>query len=455
MKTICIIGGGFSGTITAIHLLQKSNAVRVKLINHKYPLVKGVAYSTARKEHLLNVPAGKMSAFASMPSHFTDWVMSKPGYREFHSGTIDRSFLPRMLYGNYLEEISREHLVNERLEIITSKAVGVEFTNGKYRITTEDDHTIESDYLVLATGNFQPAPPRLQDPSALSSPGYFSNPWTNDFIEKLDPEEDVLLIGSGLTMVDYVLTLVAAGFRGKIYSVSPRGYLPEGHTDKVAVYPDFLEEIKDKSLQSVFHSIIAHVQTATKQNIPWQAVIDSVRPHAKTIWLGLSRRDKQQFISHVRHIWGVARHRLPVDANNKIRELLQSGQLEVIGGRLQAVNSIHDCFEASIKLRKAQNIRTLKVSKIVNCTGPQINFSELNEALIKSLLRHGLIFPDDLKMGIKAGPAGNVVNSSGETVPNLYAVGSLLRGVLWETTAVPELRINTENVAAQIIGSID
>ncbi|MCW3071765.1 MAG: hypothetical protein JWO44_1655 [Bacteroidetes bacterium] len=455
MKTICIIGGGFSGTVTAIHLLQKSSDVRVKLINHTYPLVKGVAYSTGRMEHLLNVPAGKMSAFASLPDHFTDWVTAKPEYKQFHFPTIRHSFLPRMIYGKYLEELSAEHLKNERLEIIRSKAVDVKSANGKYVIITENDHRIESDFLVLATGNFQPAPPKLKDPSALSSPNYFSNPWTNDFIEKLKPDESVLLIGSGLTMVDYVLTLVAEGFRGKIYSVSPRGYLPEGHSEQVTAYPDFLEEIKGKGLQSVFSSIISHVQKAAEKNIPWQSVIDSVRPHAKTVWMGLSRKDKQQFISHVRHIWGVARHRLPLDAHKKIRELMQSGQLEVIGGRLQALNSINDSFEAFIKLRRVQDVKTLAVSKIVNCTGPQINFNELNEALVKSLLQQDLISADELKMGIRALPSGNALNSKAEPVPRLYALGSLLRGLMWETTAVPDLRVNAENVAAQIIGSID
>ena len=455
MKTICIIGGGFSGTITAIHLLQKSSAVSVKLINHNYPLVKGVAYSTLRREHLLNVPAGKMSAFAADPAHFSNWVLSKPEYSDFHSPSIAHAFLPRMIYGKYLDELSALHLKNERLEIISSKAVDVKFSNGKYNVTTENGHSTESDFLVLATGNFQPAPPKLQNPAALSSDNYFSNPWTNNFLERLQPDDSVLLIGSGLTMVDYVLSMTAAGFKGKIYSVSPRGYLPEGHTEQVAVYPDFLEEIKGKSLQHVFTSIIAHVQKAMEQNIPWQAVIDSVRPHAKTVWMGFSRKDKQQFISHVRHIWGVARHRLPVDAHKKIRELMQAGQLEVIGGRLQALSGMNNYFEAAIKLRKAQDVRTIHVSKIVNCTGPQINFNELNEPLVKSLLRQDLIAADELKMGIRALPSGNALNSKAEPVPRLYAVGSLLRGLMWETTAVPDLRVNAENVAAQIIGSID
>lgn len=454
MKTVCIIGGGFCGTMTAIHLLQKSDSITVRIISQGQPLAKGVAYSTNRMEHLLNVPAGKMSAFADIPSHFTDWLKNSV-YQDALPENLSQSFLPRFFYGKYLEDLTKDFLKNERLGIISSRAVGVQLSGGKYQVATEGKTIVEADYLVLAPGNYLPAAPKID---GLTSPGddrYFPDPWSTDFLEKIRKEENILLVGSGLTMVDCVLSLQVNGFKGTIYSVSPRGYLPEQHAEQVISYPDFYNELKGKNLQEIFKTIRLHLLKAKEKNIPWQSVIDGVRPYTKEIWAALSQKDKQQFISHLRHIWGVARHRLPLNTHAEIRSLLESGQLKVIGGRLQSISSQQDFAEAVIKSRGSQERCTLKISAIVNCTGPQINYNEVNDPLIKSLLRNNLICGDDLKMGIKASLSGNVLNAEEKPVPNVYAVGSLLRGLLWETTAVPELRENAENVAGQIIGSIN
>jgi uncharacterized NAD(P)/FAD-binding protein YdhS len=455
MKTICIIGGGFSGSITAVQLLKKNKDVRIELVNAGNPLLTGVAYSTVQEEHLLNVPAGKMSASPDQPNGFTDWILSKPAYKELVSGNLHQAFLPRMIYGHYLNETLKVLIEDERIKITDSKAVDLQYLNNKYIVSLKDNTSIEAEYIVLAMGNYLPAAPKINNSSVLNNEHYYANPWNDSYLKGIKDTDSFLMIGSGLTMIDCMLDLIAADFKGKIYAVSPRGYLPEAHMPMEADYPDFSDELKEKNLKEIFKSIRMHVRNAQKKNIPWQSVIDKVRPHAREIWLSLSQKDKQQFISHVRHIWGVARHRLPLEVHKKMKTLLAKGQLEVMGGRLVSIENINKEFHVFVKHRKNAESKTLAVSRIINCTGPQINYKEVNDEFVKNLLSRDLIAADDLKMGIKALPGGQVLSKEGRSVKNMYAVGSLLRGVLWETTSVPDLKINAENVAEQISRSID
>ena len=454
MKTVCIIGGGFSGSLTAIQLLAISNNVQVKLLNDGHPLIRGIAYSTAADEHLLNVPAGRMSAFPDQPAHFTAWLRSKPEYRSYITETLDTEFIPRMMYGAYLQELMNAHSTNERLEIIAAKAISVDEKNEGYQITLNTGQTISANALVLAMGNFLPAAPKIVNRAVFEHVRYFKSPWNNAYLKDLSDDETVLLIGTGLTMVDCVLSLKKIKFKGKIIAVSPRGYIPASHA-KAAVYSDFYTEIKDEPLLEIFKAVRKHLKTAANAGLPWQLVIDSIRPYAQAIWTGLSKKEKQQFTSHLRHIWGVARHRLPENIFNTIMDAVKSGQLQVIGGRIAAMDEAGTSFRVSIKPRKEQSLQPLGVSRIVNCTGPQINYAELNDPFVKSLLSNSLIYPDALKMGIAAAQNGQVLNGEGNPVKNVYALGSLLRGVLWETTAVPEIRRQAENVARQISESMN
>ncbi|HEX8517673.1 MAG TPA: FAD/NAD(P)-binding protein [Bacteroidia bacterium] len=455
MKTVCIIGGGVSGSLTAVQLLKKSEKVKVILINSGNPLLTGVAYSTQRAEHLLNVPAGKMSVYPDKPDHFIEWLKSLPEFEKSSDADLKHSFLPRMIYGSYLGDVLNKFMKDDRITVVESKAEAAGRSENKYVIRLEAGSSIEADVLVLAMGNFLPAAPKLKDCSAFSNQHFYANPWSDAFLENLSGSSSVLLIGGGLTMIDCVLSLVNTNFNGQIYAVSPRGYLPEGHLEKPSSYPDFFNEYKNRDLLTIFKSIRKHIAEAKKNTIPWQAVIDSVRPHAKEIWLHFSGDDKQRFITHLRHVWGVARHRLPTGVHRKMKQLISDGRLIVMDGRIREISETENGFHVGIKRRRQSNSEYLKVSRIVNCTGPQINYKELDEAFVKSLIAENIICPDEHKMGINASPGGRVLDNKGGVVKNVYAVGSMLRKVLWETTAVPELRENAENVAQQIIESID
>ena len=78
MKSIIgIIGGGFSGCMLAHHLLEKTEDLQVVIFNKSSRIGPGLAYEPQSSNMLLNVKAGKMSAFPSIPADFVDWLMEQ------------------------------------------------------------------------------------------------------------------------------------------------------------------------------------------------------------------------------------------------------------------------------------------------------------------------------------------------------------------------------------------
>ena len=75
---VAIIGAGFSGAMLAVHLMEEAEPASVALIEKTRTFGPGLAYGAVAPEHLLNVPAGKMSAFPDRPDHFLEWVRSHP-----------------------------------------------------------------------------------------------------------------------------------------------------------------------------------------------------------------------------------------------------------------------------------------------------------------------------------------------------------------------------------------
>ncbi len=445
MKTIIIIGGGLSGILSAMQLLDIRKDILVKIINASHPIALGVAYSTNDPDHLLNVPAGKMSLFPNLPDHFTDWLISK----NYRSNDLANEFIPRNVFGNYITEVFNSYKNNKQLEIIDAEATDVEKQTNKYSVFLSNGKTIAGEKIILAFGNFLPSNPKSKSTSYFNTANYFQDPWNPAYLKNIYKENSILLIGTGLTMVDCVLSILKTGFSGRIYVVSPRGYTPAPH-GKSDNYPDFYKELIGRSLLEIFQTVRFHVKKAEKANISWRAVIDALRPHVQKIWIALNTKEKQQFISHIRHIWGIARHRLPVSTFNEIVKLKEKGQLEIIGGRITTIEEKKDNASISILLRKKSITRELIVSRIINCTGPQINYKELKNELVINLLRKKMILSDELNMGIKTEISGKIIQNSQDVSSDFYAIGNLLRGVLWETTALPEIRNQAALIAQQI-----
>ncbi|MCA1640132.1 MAG: FAD/NAD(P)-binding protein, partial [Acidobacteria bacterium] len=311
MKKFTIIGSGATGTLLAVNLIKNAGnkPFEINLVEKNERIGRGVAYSAAQDFHLLNVPANKMGAFPDDIEHFYKWLTAKD-YDFFAS-----DFVPRKFYGEYLRETFCEALKNKNpnvsVNLIDDEAVDILVDETQAQVILNSGEILYSDKIILAFGNFPPPHPKSENQSFTKSEKYFQNPWSAEILYKIEPRDDVFVIGTGLTAIDTALTLHHKQHRGKIFLFSTRGLLPSVH-ELGYIYPSFEEELKTKTrITDLLKIVRQHIKKAEKQNSNWRAVIDSLRPHTQAIWLSLPVAEKRYFMQHLSRYWNVARHRMP------------------------------------------------------------------------------------------------------------------------------------------------
>lgn len=454
-QSIAIIGGGFCGFMTAYHLIKSnSHPLSVTLINSGYKEGRGVAYGTSSEKFLLNVPAAKMSALPSKADHFLNWLHLRHPYSLIDKDILGKMFVPRYEFGTYLgelfDEIKQDAGIHQ-LECITDYAEDILPVDNHYAVLCKSGKKIHADYVVLATGNETPRNPSIEDPTFYSSPRYFNNPWNEDSFRTINPGDDVLIIGNGLTMVDTVLGLHEYECKGTIYSISPHGFNILPHRHQGLIYTRLLEEIKEPiTLSSLFKLFNKHVSILRHFGLSAEPVVDSIRPLSQEIWKKLNNNDKKRFLSHIRHLWGVARHRLPLHIYDFIQNLRIQNKLIVKKGTLKSITETDEGIIVSFSHGR-ESIQQIKVGRVINCTGPSLDISKSRSTFIRNLCNSGMIKPDELHLGIDTDTSGNVISKDGKINSRIFTLGGNLRGLLWESTAVPELRIQAENLSAMLL----
>ncbi len=466
--TIAIVGGGFSGTLVAVHLLKTATQpLTIKLIERREQIGQGIAYSTATTCHLLNVSAGNMSAFPKDGGHFLRWLYHN--YRElapFLPLEISAStFIPRKVYGLYIQSILEDAQATAptevKLERAIAEVVAVEKlsppdpNSSEIKLSLSNHQTITTNKVVLALGNSPTAPPQTQPLD------YARNAWSADALASLDRDAPVLLIGTGLTMVDMVLSLHERQHRGKIYAISRRGLSPQRH-QPTKPYPAFLTpESAPKTVLGLFKQLRSEVKIAASQGYDWRSVIDSLRPLTQKLWQLLPLEEQLRFLRHVSPYWDVHRHRIASQVAEVIDELLNSGQLTIAAGRIQGYEQTPQGVEVTIQPRqnKSQNQDyqvnyVLAVHRVVNCTGIAVNYGRSTHPLVESLRSQGLISPNALGLGIDTEANGAIVDKTGKASPDFYTIGTPRKGDLWETIAVPELRSQAQALAETLLRSL-
>jgi uncharacterized NAD(P)/FAD-binding protein YdhS len=425
---VAIVGGGASGALQALHLLR-AGADRVALIEREREPGRGVAYSTRRPEHLLNVPARRMSAFPDDPGHFTRWF-------EARGGGADQ-FAPRMVYGDYLVELLAA--AADRIDTVRGEAVAID-PDGSVRLA--DGAPIRADAAVLASGNFKPATPRGIDPDALGTL-WVDDPWAGDFASGLGRGDTILLLGTGLTAVDAALTLDAAGFQGRIFAVSRRGLAPRGHAEREAM------TAPDEDLPSNCVALLRRVR-ARSEEIGWRSAVHELRSVTQAIWAAADDTERRRFLRHLRPWWDVHRHKLAPAVHAKIEEMQAAARLVVGGARLVSAKAADGQALVRLRGRGADTVETLRAARIVNCTGPEVDIVRSGEPLLASLLGAGRIRPDPLRIGIDVDLDCRTLDVRGQVSDSLYAIGPITRGAFWESVAVPDIRVQAQRVAERI-----
>jgi len=455
--TFAIVGGGLSGALVAVHLLRLADpGTRIILIERRPPVGRGVAYGTDCFQHLLNVPAERMSAFADQPEHFLQWARERGPDFGWTGAVTGSDFLPRQLFGHYVTDTLMKAVVaapaGVSLESVAGEAIDIAEDAGGARVLLAGGAEFHVRAVVLALGNLPGEYPIQRPLRFYRGPRYVHVPWVPGLMANIAPDDDVLVVGAGLTAVDIIVQLSQLGHRGTIHALSRRGLRPLSHYFGREEYPAFLTgEPLPPTVLALLRRLRAEIRCAGAEGIDWRAVVDAIRPQSQAIWLGWTLAERRRFLRHVRPFWEVHRHRLAPATAAIVERLAAAGRVRFIAGRLDALRDELTCAEAVYRLRGSERMQTLRVAKVINCTGPRTDYSKYQHPLLINLLARGLIDHDPLALGLNARPSGEVLRYRGGPTGWLFTLGAPLKGVLWESTAVPEIRLHAANVAASMI----
>ncbi|MBI5294226.1 MAG: FAD/NAD(P)-binding protein [Chloroflexi bacterium] len=429
---VAVVGVGASGTLVAAQFKRLAPHGRLALIGNSPRPARGVAYDTPYHANLLNVPAGNMSAFPDDMGHFVNWLKQHlPGG---HAGT----FAPRLLYGDYLTDIFDETVRDsETFDYVSDTVVGVTSQFDHWSVHMKSGHSIKAMSVVLAFGNLL-VPSDPIDFNAVAD-RYWRNPWAADVTTGLDADAPILLVGTGLTMVDVALSLREVGHRGPIHAISRHGRLYQQHKPYQArPLPTLPADFQ--SPLGALRWIRREGQSAEKYNSDWRAVIDSLRPHTAAIWRGWTVSQRKSFLRHARNLWDIHRHRMAPEIAAQLSALMADNTLTIHRGRLASASPKETGVQVTWHESDTEILRKLDVVRIVNCTGPSRDYSQIQSPLISKLRSAGTLVADKLRLGFETDLAGRFVDANGHPVQGLFTLGPVRIPGLWESIAIPEIR---------------
>ncbi|MFG2004087.1 FAD/NAD(P)-binding protein [Spirillospora sp. NPDC048911] len=434
-RVVAIVGGGASAALTAAHLLLRGERVppRVVVFDRDGRHGLGQAYATGDPRHLLNAPAARMSALADDPDHLVRWARA----RGLEVGAAD--FLPRGLYGRYLRDLLAEASSRHPGKLVEVTATVSGLAEGReraWRVHASNGTSLDADAVVLATGNRAPT----AWPWAPDDPRYVADPWRPGALDGMSGGP-VLIVGTGLTMIDVATTLAARATDTIVYAASRHGLLPRVHrspSPPAAVISPPSGELAVTDLLHLFTAALA------RNDGEWRSVVDGLRPHVPDLWGRLRLSERQRFLSVYARQWEIHRHRIPPATAARIDDLRATGRLRVLRGLVDTVTPARHGLRATLTADGAA--RELDVAWIINSTGPAAD--PRTEPLLRGLLDSGLVTTDPLRLGLAADGCGCALDESGLTRPGLFTLGPTLRGLRYETTAIPEIREQASHLAS-------
>ena len=442
---LAIVGDGAAAALTAIHALHLAKAgQRIALIGPATPGL-GIAYATSDLAHRLNVPAGRMSAMPAQPGDFVDFLRSEGLADDGDGDLLAERFVPRAWYGRYLGQRLQQAMAASPAQLVRfiHRVVAIDGAAGARQLQLDEGGALQAACVVLAVGNaLRPLPLATQIP-----PLQQVQAWDVPALRAIDPAASVLVVGTGLSMVDVLLSLQGNGHHGPVQLVSRHGLLPLGHAAHLSWAVDG-EALLGMPLRARMRWLRTQAATAQAAGLPWQVVFDAIRPLGRELWTSLSPADQARFLRHAVRLWDVHRHRIAPDLTALIAAGLDDGRWQLQAGGMGSVMAAGD---GRLHVHLASG-PAVTVDVVVNATGLQVRTAAMDDPLLRQLLDSGLAAVGTHGLGLAVacdnGGAARLLDGSGQPQPDLLLVGSLRMGAEWETIAIPELRAQAAASAA-------
>jgi uncharacterized NAD(P)/FAD-binding protein YdhS len=432
-RHVAIVGGGATGALLTAHFLQRDAKVRVTLIEQRDALGRGIAYGSRNPLHLMNTRSRDMSAFQDDPDHFLRWLAWESGISSDRDGFVDRE-----TYGRYLAGLIPTE--SPSLRCCRGEVVAAARTPDGALLRLADGQSLEADIVVLATGH---ALPRASAGSALSQP------WS-DLPCGLD-DGPVLLVGTGLTMVDQALSLLACDVRFPIIALSRRGVLPQVHAAGRPLPID--SETLPDSAAELARVIRAMVRAHMVEGGDWRAVVDGLRPHLRSLWLRMPLAARSSFVRHGAAWWDLHRHRMPPSSAKSLAEAAATGRLVFWRGCFVSARRA-PAGDVLVTWRDREGrMRVDAFARAVDCRGIRRDPETHATPLIRRLLDSGAARIDPLRLGLDVAPDCRLRAANGSPQSWIYAAGPASRAAFWEITAIPDIRAQVSELVASLLAT--
>ena len=442
-RTVAVIGAGFSGTLAAINLRHSLPAdFSVHLFERSGRFARGPAYAGDSAAHLLNVRSANMSGLPDDPGHFDRWLdtLDPARLREVSTGEAGR-FATRRLYGRYLRALLYEEMLQSggRVLLCADEVQSLRPRQGGWELGCASGRAVPAAAVVIAAGNL---------PSGTVEHGVvFHDPWRPDAVAGLRPGEPVLIVGTGLSMVDLALAMRAQGFAGPIIALSRRGLVPQRHRPAGSARP-WQNGAQIHSLVTLLRRVRAATADAEATGADWRAVIDGMRPVTARLWCELPVAERERFLRHLRPFWDVHRHRMAPAVADRFDRLVRDGMLEVRAGRVRGIDVEGRGARVAVRWRGRDASETIAVQRVIYATGT--GAGSMQSALLHSLRQAGLAQSDAHGLGLAADAGLRVLAPDGMALPGVWALGPIVRGVFWECTAVPDIRLQARQIGQDV-----
>jgi uncharacterized NAD(P)/FAD-binding protein YdhS len=456
VTTIVIVGGGFSGVAVAIRILRSAGAsdVTVVVIDKSQRFGRGVAYATTSPFHLLNAPAGSMSAFEELPTDFVDFC------KRFDPSVTGASYVSRCLYGEYMEVRLEEAEQASDVRLLrvhgVVKSVSDSSADTCACVRLTDGRKFLADYVILAIGD---APQRGPFPASSCDEvrtAYVENPWQQHGAGRIDGGVS-LVLGAGLTAVDIAIDLVKERGARNVVLLSRRGLKPHTQVDMPSTRRDVTSLLPPGILQDglvgKLRAVRAFARAHQMAESDWRTAVGELRSFVPGMWCSLSQRDKQRFIRRLRPFWDIHRHRCAPATAEILDQLIKKKLVRFVAGELCALRWVKAGVEATIRSRKCDPMYSLVVDQVVNCTGSGGPGTVIQGTLLQRLVEDGIVTFDLAGIGIETTDTYHVVGVNGRRANSVHYVGPLLRARYWEATAVPELRVHCTRLVAEVLSN--
>ena len=443
---LAIVGGGFTGVAVAAHALSSAvRSVSIDVLEPAAKLGRGAAYGTLDRDHRINVPSDRMSLFSADRTHFTRWLFDNQWLPDTESvDPLGRCYPPRSAFAAYIDDVlmrtAGRSAPRASLRHRQTRAVALARQDQGFRVELEEETSLQVDRVAICTGHV-PGAPCLVAENAARHPQFIANPWTSGSLAAVSQSDSVLIVGTGLTMVDVVASLARENHQGPIVAISPRGLLPCDHGEFVDC-PDLFEGATPKTALELLRLLRATVRRRDGE-LDWQSIVDALRRPLPQIWPSLPPRERLRVVRKLLPYWEVHRFRAAPQGAAAVARLAAQRTLKVQRARVIALDEQDGSLVASLRLPGGQIVeRTFDT--VIICSGASRNFRD--NPLLDSLIGHGLGQVDDVNCGVRVDEFSRLHDACGTVQPDLFAFGPITRGTFGEMTGAPDILRQIERV---------